>query len=126
MLVLTSVIILVNDFNEMIGSDDSTLTTFHYRSTWVLMIVSGVFFTLGSLAFVRAVHESPPMKPLFSFYHVSSDELLGSWLFFLACVPFVPYALIYLVEANNNILYIGKFFMSIVKYFDIFLLQECW
>jgi hypothetical protein len=99
-MVITSCIILSNDFDHIMGDDDSTLTRFHYRGSWVLMIISALFFTLGSLAFVRAVHQDPPMKPLFKWYHLSSDELLGSWLFFIACIPFVPYALIYLSEAD--------------------------
>jgi uncharacterized BrkB/YihY/UPF0761 family membrane protein len=100
LMVITSCIILSNDFDHIMGDDDSTLTRFHYRGSWVLMIISALFFTLGSLAFVRAVHQDPPMKPLFKWYHLSSDELLGSWLFFIACIPFVPYALIYLSEAD--------------------------
>ena len=108
LLTITSAVILYNDFDVVLGEDDSTLTRFHYRGTWFLMIVSGVFFTLGSLAFVRAVHESPPMRPLFTWYHLSSDELLGSWLFLVACIPFIPYTLIYMVEAKNKTFYIGE------------------
>ena len=109
MMVITSAIVLANDFNPVLGEDDSTLSTSHYRGSWVLMIISGIFFTLGSLAFVRAVHESPPMKPLFTWKHVASDELLGSWLFLFACLPFFPYALIYVSEADppHKPLYIG-------------------
>lgn len=41
------------------------------------MTISGVFYTIGSLAFVRAVNE-PPLKPLFpSLIHFQTDELLG-------------------------------------------------
>lgn len=56
---------------------------------------------LGSIAFVRAFHEDPPMAPLLSkYYHFQSDELLGSWLFFLATAPSIPYCLIYLSESS--------------------------
>lgn len=106
--VITSAMILANNYNVFLGQDDSVLTPNSFRATWVLMTVSGVFFTLGSLAFVRAMSNSPPMKPIFSWYHVASDELLGSWLFLLACVPFVPYSLIYIVQEDDNKAYYGE------------------
>jgi hypothetical protein len=61
-----------------------------------------ILYTTGSVAFVRAFHEDPPMRPLFTWYHFQSDELLASWLFFLATVPFVPYILIFLAEAEDH------------------------
>ena len=88
--ILTAAIIIANSFDVIIGEDDSVLSRFHYRATWVLMLGSGVFFALGSLAFVRACNE-PPLPPLFpNCYHLQSDELLGSWLFTIAAIPFVP------------------------------------
>jgi hypothetical protein len=44
---VTSVLILANSFNGALGEDDSSLDGYHYRATWILMIVSGVFCTLG-------------------------------------------------------------------------------
>jgi hypothetical protein len=44
----TSIFILWNSFSEALGQDDSDLDGFHYRATWVLMIISGVFCTLGT------------------------------------------------------------------------------
>lgn len=82
-----------------LGYDDDVLTENAYDWSWTLMMISGVFFTLGSIAFLRAVHD-PPMKPFFDGHpvlghHFGTDELLGSWNFVFACVPFVPYAFIY-------------------------------
>ena len=69
----------------------------------------------GSMAFMRAVHEDPPIKPLFpSFYHFQNDELLGSWLILLANVPVVPYSLIYLSKDRTNWVYMGSLLVSIV------------
>ena len=101
--VVSSVVMLENSFHHELGDDDSFLSRFRYRASWVLMIISGVFCTLGSLAFVRAVHESPPMPPLFSWYHLQSDELLGSWLFLCATLPIIPYSLIYLAASHENV-----------------------
>lgn len=47
MFVASSVVVLYNSFDEEIGSDDSFLSRYRYRSTWVLMIICGVFCTLG-------------------------------------------------------------------------------
>jgi hypothetical protein len=66
------------------------------------------------MAFVRAMYENPPMKPLFSrIYHVQSDELLGSWFFFLGCLPFIPYCLVYLAQ-ERTIGYLGVLIVSIL------------
>lgn len=44
---VTSAFILWNSFTEVMGEDDSDLDGFHYRATWIFMIISGVFCTLG-------------------------------------------------------------------------------
>jgi hypothetical protein len=44
----TSVFILWNSFSETLGEDDSELDGYHYRATWIFMIISGVFCTLGT------------------------------------------------------------------------------
>ena len=70
------------------------------------------------MAFMRAVHEDPPIQPLFpSCYHFQSDELLGSWLILVANLPVVPYSLIYLSTARTNWVYMGALFVSIVLVF---------
>jgi hypothetical protein len=67
------------------------------------------------MAFVRAVHEDPPMKPLFgSWYHIQSDELLGSWLFLLATLPIIPYCLIYIAASNEEPIYVLALLVSVV------------
>jgi hypothetical protein len=67
------------------------------------------------MAFMRAVHDDPPMKPLFpQLYHIQNDELLGSWLILLANLPVVPYCLIYLSTARTNLYYLGALFVSVV------------
>eukprot|EP01033_Poteriospumella_lacustris_P003249 gene3249-2395_t len=103
---VSSAIVLDNSYkNYYLGEDDSFLDTFRYRASWVLMTISGAFFVLGSFAFVRATHEDPPMKPMFTWYHVQSDELLGSWLFFWGTVPIIPYILLYLAQSHGRFMY---------------------
>ena len=35
--------------NELLGEDDSTLNQTDFRVTWILMVVSGFFCTLGKI-----------------------------------------------------------------------------
>lgn len=101
-LTVASAMVLINAYHRRyLGEDDSALDTFRYRASWVLMTVSGAVYTLGSLAFVRATHDDPPMPPLFTWYHVQSDELLGAWLFFWGTVPVLPYALLYVAQSHG-------------------------
>lgn len=67
-----------------------TLPQLDFKLTWALLIFSGFFFTLGSIAFVRAFEE-PPKRPIFYWYkHCQTDELLGAWLFLVGTIPAVP------------------------------------
>ena len=72
---------------------------------------------------MRALHEDPPMKPMFpNYYHFQNDELLGSWLFFLATIPFIPYALIFLANAGyHGLIFIGMLGLAIFVAFACFL-----
>lgn len=110
--VLFTSVILANSYNtELLGEDDSNLSDERYRAVWYCILISGVLFTLGSLAFVRAMFKDPPLRPLFRWYHLQSDELLGSWLFFLGCLPFIPYCFVYLAS-ERSIAYFGEFAVS--------------
>ena len=74
-----SSIVLANSYHTtVLGTDDSILSNTHYEAVWICIIISGIFYFFGSLAFVRAMFVTPPMRPLFSWYHISSDELLVS------------------------------------------------
>lgn len=160
--IFTSLIVILNRYYGFLGvfDDGAGLTKMEFVSSWVLLAISSFFSTVGSLAFVRAFHCDPPMRPLFQqkylnrineinqmnlkweydyliknyyemtkfneknesidysmienlknslditipdppkrrnlYYHIQSDELLASWLFLLATIPFIPYSLIYL------------------------------
>ena len=41
------------DENQLLGSDDSRLDSIKFRATWILMIVSGIFCTVGKEDFVN-------------------------------------------------------------------------
>eukprot|EP01038_Epipyxis_sp_PR26KG_P013674 gene13674-18349_t len=114
MFTLSSAIVLYNSyFDNTFGEDDSLLNIFQYRASWLLLMISGFFFTLGSLAYVRALHEDPPMRPLFKCYHFSNDELVGSWMFFVATLPLIPYSLLYISASHEGIVYLGMLVGSI-------------
>ncbi len=95
--------------NSLTGYDqqDDILPTSDFEITWAMMIISGCFFTLGSLAFVRAFEE-PPKRALFYYYkHLQSDELLGAWMFLFGTVPFVPYMLVFFMIQPNAFYFFG-------------------
>jgi hypothetical protein len=80
---------------------DDFLPATDFDLTWALVIISGVFFTFGSLAFVRAFSE-PPQEPLFKTYkHFQTDELLGAWFFLFGTFPAIPYMLIFFLIQPN-------------------------
>ena len=93
-------------------------------TTFGLLIVSGAFFTFGSLAFVRATEE-PAIKPLFAkvTVHLETDELLAAWLFLLGTVPFPILMLVYLHHDSGLMVYWGCFgvstFFVIATYFFV-------
>eukprot|EP01041_Mallomonas_annulata_P013485 gene13485-28583_t len=91
----------------------NTLDALNYTVTWALLIVSGAFFTLGSLAFVRAL-EDPSPEPLFKYTHCATDELLAAWLFFIAILPAAPYSLIFLSTDPTTLAYWGMTVLSFV------------
>ncbi len=122
-MVATSSCILSNSYHPLplLDQDNSGLDVFSYRATWALMVISSIFFTLGSLAFVRALHDDPPIKPLFTWYHLQSDELLASWLFLFATIPFVPYCMIYLGQQENKTLYLLSVAVSVLMVLGTYL-----
>ena len=63
------------------------------------------------------------MRPLFqNWYHLQNDELLGSWFFFFAVIPFIPYSLIYLSNPGyQNLMFLFMLFLSIVAAVACFL-----
>ena len=80
-----------------------------------LLIASGVFFTLGSYAFLRATEE-PPLPPMLSRFsvHMATDELLAAWLFLFATIPFVPFMVVYVYYNTDVLLYWGCLISAII------------
>jgi hypothetical protein len=94
--------------------EGTVLAEFGKALTWILCIISGICFTVGSAVYVRAF-EDPPLRPLFeNFYHFQTDELLASWLFLFAMLPAVPYSLLYLIPFPYDLNYIGFFMTSLL------------
>jgi hypothetical protein len=113
---------LVDLFYPFWPHSSSSLPLFDDVWCFVLLIISGFFFTLGSLAFVRAVEE-PPKKPLFSSYHLATDELLAAWLFLLATIPFVPFIGVYVYYNRHVYVYwgclVGSILFVVATYFFV-------
>ena len=98
---------LVQKYEMHRPQEDDLLPASDFDITWCMLIISGIFFTLGSLAFVRAFEE-PPKRALFWYNrHFQSDELLGAWLFMFGCVPFVPYMLVFFMIDPSAFYFFG-------------------
>lgn len=121
-----SLLMFINTFdNKLIGEIDTILSTFRARAAWILMTICGLFFTLGSICFMRAVHFDPPMRPLLPFlYHFQNDELLGSWLYFFGTLPFIPYILIYVAASHEGLIYLIAFPIVLVCVYITYLFVE--
>eukprot|EP01041_Mallomonas_annulata_P007825 gene7825-16001_t len=111
---ILSIFPLCSEYIPLFRATDKTLPMLELPSTWGLLIASGAFFTLGSLAFVRAF-EDPPLEPLFkSCKHLATDELLGAWLYLLGTIPAVPYATVFICKDPSQSIYWGALVASIV------------
>ena len=82
-----SLIPLIQDYESFYHQHDDLLPMVDFKITWSLLVFSGVAFTIGSLAFVRAFEEPPKQPLLHNFRHFQTDELLGAWFFLLGTVP---------------------------------------
>eukprot|EP00981_Chlorochromonas_danica_P008648 scaffold2263_cov187-Ochromonas_danica.AAC.14 len=102
MWVVTCAVVIDNRDAHFLGDDDSILSHDIYEASWYMMLIAALFSSLGSLAFVRAFHEDPPLPPLFTWYHLQSDELLASWLFVGMTMPFVPYFGLFLTAGDEE------------------------
>lgn len=100
------IIILLNNKYLHIYPRDNSLPALGYYVTWLMLIFSGFFLTLGSLAFVRAFEE-PPIPPIFKWKHVQTDELLGAWMFMLGTLPSVPYSLMWFFTYPSEVIYLA-------------------
>ena len=107
-------VVLANSYNEVIGTDDSFLSRGAYRASWILMVMSGMFLTIGSFAFVRAMND-PPMRPLFRCRHFATDELFGSWMFAVATLPGIPYCLIFLAY-QRDLTYLAMLVFAVLSF----------
>jgi len=112
---LIPIVPLINEYYPFWDTGgERSLPLLEDAATFGLLIASGFFFTLGSLAFVRATEE-PMLKPLFSHIsvHMATDELLAAWLFLFATIPFVPFMAVYVFYNNTVLLYWGCLIVSI-------------
>ena len=101
---IISIFPLLSDYIPFFRASTRTLPMLQDPSTWGLLISSGVFFTLGSLAFVRAF-EDPPLQPLFkSFRHCATDELLGIYIiYYINILIFIKLYIIMFYKFHLNL-----------------------
>lgn len=78
-------------------------------AAYALLSLMGVFYTIGSLAFLRAV-ETPLKPPLFTWKHFATDELLAMWMFAAGTLPSVPVMALYVIFNPD----VGEFFFALI------------
>jgi hypothetical protein len=85
-----------------------------HTMTYALLIVCGILYCAGSYAIKRAVH-IPASKPLMPcFYHTSTDELLGSWCFFVGTLVTMPIFIVLLCyDAHHSSYWLGLVFITL-------------
>eukprot|EP01041_Mallomonas_annulata_P001362 gene1362-2633_t len=106
------VLILLNPYIHIYDTEESTLPALGYYVTWIMLIISGLFFTVGSFFFVRAFEE-PPVEPLFKQYkHIQTDELLAAWLFLFGTMPAVPYSTFWFIYRPTQVIYLASLVAS--------------
>lgn len=106
---LISIIPLIDE--KLFPSSSGNLTSEEIIALSSLLVVSGIFFTLGSGAFVRALREEDKLKPpVFNCFHCSTDELLAAWLYFFAMVPYPLSAAVYIYNEPSS----GEYWIAFI------------
>lgn len=117
---------LIQKYSGSYNHDDDILPATDYDVTWALMIISGFFFTLGSLAFVRAFEE-PPQRPMFyNHKHFQTDELLGAWFFLLGTAPAIPYMFLFFIFHPSAFYFFGLVAAIVFTYATYLFVAACY
>ena len=94
--------------------DDTNLSAFCEAATWVLVIIAGILFSIGSLIWVRSF-EDPPTPALCGLSsYCKTDEILAAWFFFLGALPTLPYVAIYLYKDYTELDYWALLIASVL------------
>lgn len=117
---------LIQKYSGNYEHNDDILPATDYDVTWALMIISGFFFTLGSLAFVRAFEE-PPQRPLFyNHKHFQTDELLGAWFFLFGTAPAIPYMFLFFIFEPSAFFFFGLVAAIVFTYATYLFVAACY
>lgn len=123
---LCSMYPLIQKYSGGYDHNDDILPATDYDVTWALMIVSGFFFTLGSLAFVRAFEEPPKRPLLYNYKHFQSDELLGAWLFLVGTAPSIPYLFLFFIFKPSAFYFFGTVAAIVFTYATYLFVVACY
>jgi hypothetical protein len=86
---------------------DDFMPASDFAITWIMLLVSGMFFTFGSAAFVHGFEEPHKRALFYNYKHFQTDELLASWMFLWGVVPFVPYMLVFFTIEPSAMYFMG-------------------
>eukprot|EP01038_Epipyxis_sp_PR26KG_P006951 gene6951-9506_t len=123
--VIFSIIPLITKYIGFVSTDD-TLPAVDHDATWAMLIVSGIFFTIGSYGFVRAFEE-PPKRALFYYNrHFQTDELLGAWCFLFGTLPAVPYCVVFFSITPGLFYFVATIGSSVFVIGSILFVVSCY
>jgi hypothetical protein len=93
---------------------ETEVLAFGQSITWILLIIIGSCYTVGSYAFIRAFEDPRPEALFKNSKHFCTDELLGAWIFFIAALPTVPYSMYYISTGPTILIYWGMLLASLM------------
>ena len=110
-----AIVPLIDVFNPVFEvPEETSLESFGQAATWIILIIIGIFYTVGSLIMVRAFEDPIPEPLLKDWKHFCTDELLAAWCFLLAAVPTVPFSFVYIAHEPETGTYWAMLFGSIL------------
>ena len=91
-----------------------------YTAVYTLLVVIGIFYTIGSYFFLRVFKEPavPPLLPC-SAMMFSTDEILGAWMFFIGTAPSIPIVSLYVYEEPHSSTFILALAISVFATFSM-------
>jgi hypothetical protein len=92
----------------------TALYAFGQSVTWILLILSSIFYTIGSYVFARAFEDPSPKPLLANWKHFQTDELLSAWIFLFGSIPSIPYSIVFLSDNFRILTNWGVFFAALI------------
>lgn len=100
---------------EVLWENEEAFYPKKYTAVYSLLVVIGIFYSIGSYFFLR-VFKEPPVPALLNFSTMifSTDEIIGAWMFFLGTSPSIPIVALYVYEEPHSSTFIVALIVSVI------------